>query len=422
MKGIIQDELGNLIDRLKNEDFDSEEFALKRYKASDSSKLEINGKDIYIIPGTFPYPVSSFVMELNDFSIYSDEPPGILPYIQGGFNLHGAEPSPLFVGIPLISAEQQKKIGIRWLFHEGDDEENLTMWDHLEEDEVIKKSDEVIPDQSEVISTRKDKDLSGGQSYPEPVDDVRNRREKFWWECWCARCQELMNNWRVLIPNTSKTPLPTVLGPSNSIVADNFNVIFTPDGKTSMAIASVLRTDMAQKFLKSISPWSKGDTPRPRGRHVIATIEQNLSIIETILDEETNRLEKNARKLREFYQDHLTVLKQYIGGTGQTTLRDRYTSIQDSTDLDTEVIGVKEGKDNLHINVITDNGDIEIGFHDEGHSSTMAHAAWIGAGFGHTIDDLLNVPAIKTNQSAVRTVLFNTRFNEFCRIIEDVYF
>lgn len=422
MKGIIQDDLSNLIDRLKEDDFDSEEFALRRYEASDSSKVSVDGEDVHVIPGTFPYPVSSFVVKDGNFSEYSDDPPGILPYINGGYNLRGADPSPTSIGVPLISGEQQGKIGIRWLFREGGYNSGLTMWDHISEDDVSDLNSELVPDKSGVTNTREGKDLSPAQSHPEPVEDVRNRQEDLWWECWCARCQELMNSWRVLIPNTSKTPLPTVLGPSNSIVADNFNVILAPDKQTAMAIAAVLRTAKAQGFLKSISPWSKGDTPRPRGRHVIATLDQNLSIIEEILANETTRLEDRADELAQFYADMLDVVKSYVGGSGPTTLRDRYTSISDSADLDSEVLGVSEGSDDLHVTVQTEDGETEIGFHDEEYTSTMAHAAWIGAGFDDTIDTVLDVPSVETDLTAVESVLYQKSFQDFCQTVEEDYF
>jgi len=422
MKGIIQDDLDSLIDRLKEDDFDSEEFGLRRYETSDSSKVTVDEEDVHVIPGTFPYPVSSFVVKAGDFSKYSNNPPGILPYINGGYNLRGSDPSPRTIGIPLISGEQQGKIGIKWLFREGGYNSGLTMWNHLSEDEVSDLDSELIPNKSGVISTRMGKDLSPAQSHPEPVEDVRARQEDRWWECWCARCQELMNSWRVLIPNTSKTPLPTVLAPSNSIVSDNFNVILAPNKKTAMAIAVVLGTDKAQGFLKSISPWSKGDTPRPRARHVIATLDQNLSIIEKILANEQSRLSNRADELAQFYDDMLEVLKSYIGGSEGTKLRDRYTSISGSDDLDSEILGVSEGSDNLHVTILTEDGEVEIGFHDEEYTSAMAHAAWIGAGFDDNIDTVLDVPSTETDHAAVEAVLYQKSFQNFCQAIEDDYF
>jgi hypothetical protein len=231
-----------------------------------------------------------------------------------------------------------------------------------------------------------------------------------------------MNSWRVLIPNTSQTPLPTVLGPSNSIVSDNFNVILATDKETTMAIAAVLGTKTAQGFLKSISPWAKGDTPRPRGRHVIATLDQNLSIIEEVLANEGGSLSDRADELEQFYDDMLEVLKSYTSGSGGTTLRDRYTSIPDSADLNSEVLGVSNDSDDLHVTVITEDGKVEIGFHDKEYTSAMAHAAWIGAGFNDTIDTVLNMPSVGTNHAAVEAVLYQKSFQSFCQIIEKNYF
>ena len=145
MIGIVQDDLSNLIDRLREDDFDSTEFAIQRYKASDRSIVDVDNKTVHVLEGVIPYPVSSFVAKKKELTQYSNNPPGIIPYINGGYNLRGADPSPTTVGTPLISGEQQEKIGIRWLFYQGGYDSGLTMWDHLSEDEVSDLDDELVP-------------------------------------------------------------------------------------------------------------------------------------------------------------------------------------------------------------------------------------------------------------------------------------
>lgn len=425
--GIIRDELDQVIKRLNNGDFDDTEFPNSLYQTE--YELSIDQETILLIPGTQVGPVAEYVIKHEDASLtYDDSPPGILPYVNGAFQIKGGTPSPTDVGIPLFSNERMGKIGIRWIFQstQNRSKDGLTDWGRLTEDEVEDLPDRVKPDEQSVKSSRSGKDPSPRITYPEAVDLVESRKDDYWWECWCARAQELMNSWRVLVPNTAKNPLPTILGPTNTIVADNFNVVVQPDGETAIAVCSVLCTQTAQDFLQEISPWSKGDTPRPRIKHVAATIHQNRGTIETILNKKYTEITELKEGISQFHQDTTRVLKEYIKAEGSTqtdsTLRDRYTSISDQDNLSDEVTGVSSTGNQREVKVETRNSQVVIKFHDSEYAASMAIATWLGAGFNDTVDTILDVPDVETDLSAVQSILYEESFGNFCNNIEKNYF
>jgi hypothetical protein len=423
--GIIRDDLDQVIDRLKDEDFDDTEFPNSLYQTD--YKLSIDQEDILLIPGTQVGPVAEYVVKHGDSDwVYDDSPPGILPYVNGAFQIKGGSPSPSEVGIPLFSNERMGKIGIRWLFRSTQSRSNdgLTDWERLTEDEVEDLPSRVKPEEQSIKSSRSGKDPSPRITYPESVELVESRKDDYWWECWCARAQELMDTWRVLVPNTAKNPLPTLLGPENTLVADNFNVVIQPDGETAVALAAVLSTETAQDFLREISPWSKGDTPRPRVKHVAATIHQNRGIVETVLDEKDAELEELKNGIHQFHEDTLGVLRKYVEGSssGDTTLRDRYTSISDQDKLNSEITGVSAGNSQQKLDIGTEDGDVTVEFHDTEYAASMAIAVWLSAGFGDTVDDTLEIQTVTANLDAVESILYNKEFNNFCQTIEADYF
>lgn len=423
--GIIRDDLDEVIERLREEDFDDTDFPNSLYQTN--YQLSIDQETIRMIPGTQVDPVSEYVVKHGDSAlVYDDSPPGIMPYVNGAFQIKGGSPSPTEVGIPLFSNERMGKIGIRWVFRstKSRSSDGLTDWDRLTEDEVDDLPDRVKPDEQAIKSSRSGKDPSPRITYPESVDLVESRKDDFWWECWCARAQELMDTWRVLVPNTAKNPLPTILGPTNTIVADNFNVVIQPDGETAVAVASILSTETAQDFLREISPWSKGDTPRPRVKHVASTIHQNRGIIEDVLDEKSGELSELKESVHQFHADTISVLRKYVEGSsrGDVTLRDRYTSISDQTKLDSEVTGVSAGDSRQKVQVETENGQVAIEFHDAEYASSMAIATWLGAGFGDTVEDVLEIQTVGTDLDAVESILYDQEFYNFCQMVETDYF
>jgi len=423
--GIIRDDLDQVIDRLEEGDFDDTEFPNSLYQTD--YKLSIDQEDILLIPGTQVDPVAEYVVKHGDSDwAYDDSPPGILPYVNGAFQIKGGSPSPSEVGIPLFSNERMGKIGIRWLFRSTQSRSNdgLTDWNRLTEDEVEDLPSRVKPEEQSIKSSRSGKDPSPRITYPESVELVESRKDDYWWECWCARAQELMDTWRVLVPNTAKNPLPTLLGPENTLVADNFNVVIQPDGETAVALAAVLSTETAQDFLREISPWSKGDTPRPRVKHVAATIHQNRGIVETVLDEKGTELGELKNGIHQFHEDTLSVLRKYVesSSSGDTTLRDRYTSISDQDKLNSEITGVSAGNSNQEVGIGTEDGGVTVEFHDTEYAASMAIAVWLSAGFDDTVDDALSTQTVGADLDAVESILYNKEFNSFCRTVESDYF
>lgn len=423
--GIIRDDLDQVIDRLKEGDFDDTEFPNSLYQTD--YKLSINQEDILLIPGTQVDPVAEYVVKHGESDwAYDDTPPGILPYVNGAFQIKGGSPSPSEVGIPLFSNERMGKIGIRWLFHSTQDRSNdgLTDWNRLTDDEVADLPSRVKPEEQNIKSSRSGKDPSPRITYPESVELVESRKDDYWWECWCARAQELMDTWRVLVPNTAKNPLPTLLSPANTIVADNFNVVIQPNGETAVALAAVLSTETAQDFLREISPWSKGDTPRPRVKHVAATIHQNRGIVETVIDEKDSELEELKNGIHQFHRDTVSILRKYVVGnpSGGTTLRDRYTGISDQDKLDNEITGVNSGNSRREVAITTEDGEVTIEFHDAEYAAGMSIAAWLSAGFSDTVRDSLETQTVTADLDVVESILYNKGFNNFCQTVEADYF
>lgn len=423
--GIIRDDLDQIIDRLKEGDFDDTEFPNSLYQTN--YQLSIDQETILLIPGTQVDPVAEYVVKHGGSDwVYDDSPPGILPYVNGAFQIKGGSPSPSEVGIPLFSNERMGKIGIRWLFRstKSRSSDGLTDWNRLTEDEVEDLPDRVKPDEQSIKSSRSGKDPSPRITYPEAVELVESRKDDYWWECWCARAQELMDTWRVLVPNTAKNPLPTLLSPANTLVADNFNVVIQPDGETAVALAAVLSTKTAQDFLREIAPWSKGDTPRPRIKHVAATIHQNQGIIETVLNEKDSELGELKDDVHQFHGDTLSVLRKYVEGSssGDTTLRDRYTSISDQGKLNSEITGVIAGTSRREVGVGTEDGGVTVEFHDAEYAASMAIAAWLSAGFGDTVDDTLATQTVRADLNTVESILYGKEFKNFCQTIESDYF
>lgn len=422
--GIIRGELDHVLDRLKESDFDDEEYPISRYDASYD--VSIRGDEIDLLPGTQTDPVSEFVLKYGeDDFIYNEEPPGVLPYISGGYQIKGGDPSPIDVGLPNITNERAGKIAVRWLFEEtASASDGLSEWGRLRPDDVEDIVEIAKPDKETVIEKRQGKNPSPVITYPEPTEIVESRKEEYWWEAWCARRQEIMSSWRVLIPNTSKTPLPTVLSPENTVVADNFNIAVLPDGETAVAVTAVLGTQKSQDFLKEISPWASGDTPRPRVKHVCATIHQNKGIIEEVLDDKRPELSSIANNLEQFHADLNEILRGYVRINEEDIerFRARFTGISAQDAMSNEVEGVKTITDTNAVVLETSRGDVEVEFHDEEYAAGFATGAWLATGFADTINLVLDVPSSRADLNAVTQMLCECRVGKLRETVLDDHY
>jgi hypothetical protein len=417
--GIIRGEIEDVIERLKESDFDDEEYPVSRYDTSYD--VSLNDQDIHLLPGTQTDPLNEFVLKHgNEEFTFDAEPPGILPYMSGSFQIKGVDPAPIDVGLPAITNERGGKIAVRWLFTTPKSaSDGLSKWGRLQlgDEEEIEEADETKyieqvrdiakPDKATVIDQRQGKSPSPVITYPEPIEVVESRKEEYWWEAWCARRQEIMSSWRVLIPNTSKTLLPTILSPTNTIVADNFNIAVMPDGETTVALAAVLGTQKSQDFLRDISPWASGDTPRPRIKHVCATIHQNQDIIEQVLEDKQSELSDIAGNLEQVHEKLNEVLRGYVGETddGIERFRARYTGVSNENRVNDKIDDVKEITANGGVVLDTSHGEIEVEFHDEEYAGAFAIGAWLAVGFGDTVETLLDVPSAKIAVDPVRQIL-----------------
>lgn len=422
--GIIRGEIERVLERLKENDFDDEEYPIKKYQTAYD--VSIDGEELHLIPGTQLTPVSEFVVKYGNLDFtYDAEPPGILPYVSGSFQIKGVNPEPIDVGLPILSNERDGKMAVRWLLEETKSSgSDLSQWGRLRASDVEEIRETAKPDKEAVIKKREgSSNLSPSIIYPETQDVVKSRREDYWWEPWCARRQEIMSSWRVLVPNTSVTLYPMLLSPENTVVADNFNIIILPDGETAVALATVLGTQQSQDFLRDISPWASGDTPRVRGKHVGATIHQNQEIIEEVLADKQSELSEIAENLEQVHEKMNEVLRGYVGESddSQHRFRTRYTGVSDKNRTDDEIDNVKEFTENGVV-LGTSGGDIEVEFHDEEYAGAFAIGAWLAVGFGDSVESLLDVPSARIEIDPVEQVLCKRSVGELRDEIAEKYY
>jgi len=430
--GIIVDDLDKVVDRLKNGDFDDTEFALDKYDTTKST-VEINDEDVPLIQGEVTYPRGQFAVAFDDLleSSYNFDsgPPGILPYAASSYQTRDSatDPAPREVGMPAFSNESRDRVGIKWLFGIGGHQDPFTPWSRLDESDVDDLPSFKKPSKEEVTGTREGQSIYGGQAHPEDAEIVRDRIEDCWWEVWNARCQELMDTWRVLVPVGSINPRPLLFSPAETIVSNNFNLVLCPDGNTAVAVAAVLATDKIKEEILHISPWSKGGstgTPRPGVKHISVLLDRHKGIIEELIDDKGEELYQIADDQQQFHKDLLEVLNQYVQVDYHSgnTLRGYHTGTSDADLMDSEIEGIADSGTQTDVMVQTTDGDVTIGFHDQEYASSLAIGAWLGAGFDDTIDDVFNLPAVETDRNATQNALLNKALFSLAETVEQDYF
>lgn len=424
--GIIRGEVSDVLERLKSGDIDSDEYTIRQYETADS-QLEIAGKSLQLLQGINAYPRDEFVVDyedrINETLQLDEEPPGILPYITGAYQVRKGNPDPFEVGIPLLSGDST--FGIRWLLEtSGGKEHEGTEWQRLTEKEVQELPSDQRPDESVVTSTRRGRSIPSAAAYPESVEIIESRIEEYWWEAWTARNIKTMNSWRILIPSTSKYPMPTLLGPTNTIVSENFNVALIPDGITAVAVALVLARSTSQDFLKKITSWSRGSnggTPRTRIKHIAPTILRNEKNIQKIIDKHYEKLEETANSIEQFHALELNILKNYItrNSTSDVKLRETYTKMEGNEFVTEPIKGITAGEDPEKVIIETDKGKVKLSFHEPESAACMAVGCWLATGFGHSTNQVLDLPSRNVNPELVKKCLLNPQFLEMRSKIEE---
>lgn len=424
-KGIIFDDLENVISRLKDSDFDDTEFAYEQY-TSGQSAFEVSGDTIHTIQGEVTYPRGPFSVKFDDLvesdTNITDSPPGILPYLKGAKQLKWTDPSPRDVGLPCFTGDSN--IGIRWLFDTSGTSggSDFTEWGRLDDDTVEDLDDIEIPEKELITDMRDDASVSPGFTHPEDPRVVEGRVNDYWWEVWCARCQELMDSWRVILPAGTNDTRPLILAPHNTIVSNNFNFIMFENGPKAVAAAAVLGSEQVQSQVHKIVPWSKGDTARPGVKHYRALLHQHRSKVEDIVDDDAGDVTLLADQINSVHESLVTALREYVSDSTGNQIRDFYSSIPSDEALKYEVEGIKPSGDDEVVCFDTSNGDVEIGFLGEADKAASAGVAgWLAAARGDTVDDVLDLPVFSSDPDAVRSVLHKTGFDTFRQRIVDDY-
>jgi len=432
-KGIIIDDLDKVVERLKDSDFDDDKFAYEQYSEGDST-FDIGGETVHTLQGEVTYPRDEFAVGYD--ALYesnvelSESPPGIIAYLKGARQLKGTSPAPRDIGFPALTNDTN--VGIRWLFSTDNTGGSgpFTGWERLSEDEVDELESIVTPNKSVVRSAREDAGISGGSAYPESERIVSSRVHDHWWEVWCARCQELMNSWRVVLPAGSADPRPVVLSPHNTIVSNNFNFVTFPNGKKAVAAAAVLSSDTIQEQIPQIVPWSKGGgtgrddtTPRPGVKHFRALLHKHRSKVADVVDDDVGDVSTLAENLEQFHEAAVETLRGFLTTSHSgPTLRNYYSSIPNDDNLEYEIESVKEPSSDEVVFLGTTGGDIKIEFSGEAsQAASMAVGSWFAAARGSTIGDVLNLPALDTTPSAVQNVLYDTAFDDLRAKVESEY-
>ncbi|WP_418281894.1 hypothetical protein [Halorubrum sp. DTA98] len=424
-KGIIFDDLKNVVSRLKSSDFDDSEFAYEQY-TSGRSAFDVAGDTIHTIQGEVTYPRGPFSVKFDDLidsaTKITESPPGVLPYLKGAKQLKGTNPSPRDVGLPCFTGDSN--IGIRWLFDTSGTSggSDFTEWGRLDKDTVKGLNDIEIPEKDPITDMREDASVSPGFTHPEDPRVVEGRINNYWWEVWCARCQELMDSWRVILPAGTNDTRPLVLAPHNTIVSNNFNFILFESGSKAVAAAAVLGSEQVQNQVHKIVPWSKGGTARPGVKHYRALLHQHRSKIEDIVDDDAGDVTILANQMDSVHESLMTALRGYVSDPTGNQIRDYYSAIPSGDALEYEIEGIKPSGDDEVVCFKTSEGEVEVGFSDEADKAASAGiAGWLAAARGDTVDDVLDLPVFSSDPDTVRSVLYETGFDTFRQKIVNDY-
>jgi hypothetical protein len=424
-KGIIIDDLEKVVNRLRKSDFDDTEFAYEQY-TSGQSAFDVAGDTIHTIQGEVTYPRGPFTVKFDDLkesdTEITDSPPGILPYLKGAKQLKGTDPSPRTIGLPCFAGDSN--IGIRWLFDTSGTSggTDFTEWGRLDKDTIEDLNDNEIPEKDPITDMRDDASVSPGFTHPEDPRVVEERINNYWWEVWCARCQELMNSWRVILPAGTKDTRPLVLAPYNTIVSNNFNFILFQEGPKAVATAAILGSEQVQNQVHKIVPWSKGDTARPGVKHYRALLHQYRSKIGDIVDDDAGDVTLLAEQIDSVHESLVTALRGYVSDHDRNQIRDFYSAIPSSDALEYEIEGVKPSGEDEVVRFDTSEGDVEVRFSGEPDKAASAGVAgWLAVARNGTVDDVLNLPVFSSDLDAVQSVLHETAFDTFRQQIVNDY-
>jgi len=299
-KGYVRGNIREALEKLRKNQVENK-FPLEKYEKLNPI-MKVNEISIAVFEGAVLGFNEYFEASFEDIVKYlKPTPPSVLLFINSAYQITASgfldSPKPKDLGLVLITAKWRRNIpyfGVKWAIKPSSKVNEIqgfsfTMWDSVSSsDKTVKTlfNNEII---NEIYKKRKRMKLPKyEEAFPEPPEYVikRLKDKNYAHEPLYSRCVELTNSWRIIVPNTSKDILslpipfisPTVCeridAEMHVVIGDNFNVIVTSNGAFSIVLAVLFNLEPVREYLRYISPWSKGDTPRPRIKHVVATIDE----------------------------------------------------------------------------------------------------------------------------------------------------
>jgi len=334
-KGFIRGTMSDTLIKLMKDEVEPE-FPIERYEKL-SPIIKINNTLIAVFVGAEFHFNEYFEVDIetmrNSLELY---PPGVLFLLNSASQVTARgyieEPKPRDLGLAMITAKWRKKVPVfcvKWPLIPSTTVRNIhgfkfTMWKSLSK---VPKHLFRLNDIDKIYEKRKRMKLPRiEEAFPEPKDTVdrRLRDKSHAHEPSYARCVELTNSWRIVIPNTSQEilslPVPYISSKVSKcinrdihiVIGDNFNIITSHNRALSIVLAALFNLLPVREYLRYISPWSKGDTPRPRVRHVLATIDEFLNIIKEAYSKSKAEAETIATSLSIVWYLMLLILHCFI--------------------------------------------------------------------------------------------------------------
>ena len=393
---------------------DLSEFPLRTY--TDLDVFTILDQEVPIFQGVNTVPQERFIVSLEQPAAAQAglAVPGVVPFLVSAYQVSArrriSSPHPTEVGLPLLTTETEYLI--RWMFgRDGDRQSRHTLWRRLSETELQELLSEVRPDaQIEPTARATYQSISGAIAAPEPPAFVQPRAGGLPHEPWLARSVELAEQWRVVVPNTSISCRPVIVPPTLTIIGQNFNVLLCPSAEIALAIGAVLSRSEPLEYLIGISPWSQGDTPRPRSKHVTATLWSFREHIQSLLTEESVALSLLAEQLAEVWRLHIATAISLARGQHAlgTPLRDCYRAIEPREGLNLVPLGLESLQDH-RLTLKTADHSVHLEFSTPEEAALAAVTTWTAIPQGLAIGNILALrfePGLCSHPDAVRDVLF----------------